>query len=156
VYLLNDLSRFLQPVRRVHVQESRLFTGRPTSDNAVLALEHVDGTLGTVYSSFCVDDGQPYRRSAEISFERGTIYRDVGPVSGASERVHLSVSAVVDGERVLDHADCLPGSGYQWETLRRACRGEDVGPLVRPAEVAAVISVLEQLVASAEEGGRPR
>lgn len=148
VYLLNDLCRFLAPVEEVQVLESRLFTGRPTSDNAVISLRHTDGTLGTVTSSFCIDDGQPYRRSIELSFERGTIYRDVGPVT-ADDRSHirLSVSAVVDGQRVLEHADVVQSdTGYQWDLFRRAVRGEGVGPLVRPEQVASVVSVLERLV----------
>ncbi|MBB5791700.1 Gfo/Idh/MocA family oxidoreductase [Jiangella mangrovi] len=147
VYLLNDLARFVAPVRDVAVQQSRLFTGRPTSDNAQLALVHDDGTLGTVFASFCVGDGQPYLRSMELNFERGTLYRNVGMAPGDDRRlVRLGVSAVVDGVRVVDAAEVEQSdTGYQWELFRRACRGEDVGPLIAPEQVASAIGVLERL-----------
>ena len=131
VYLLNDLARFLLPVRRVQVVESRLFTGRPTSYNAVVTLEHVDGTLGTVHASFCVDDGQPYLCSLDLHFERGTVSRNVGVVDGDDRgRVELAVSAVVDGRRIVDRAVVEQSdTGYQWEVFHRACRGDGASSL---------------------------
>ncbi len=146
VYLIADVCRLLGPIDRVQVAESRLFTGRPTSDNAAVLLSHADGTIGTVFSSFCIDDGQPYRTSLELNFERGTVYRNVGP--GTGERIHLAVSAMVDGERVVDERDVDRASGYQWEVFARAARGEDVGETVTPEAVAQIVAVFEALRAA--------
>lgn len=143
VYLIADVCRLLAPVEHVQVSSSRLFTGRPTSDNAAMLLRHADGTIGTIFCSFCVDDGQPYRLSLELNFERGTIYRNIGP--GAGELIRLEVSAIVDGTRVVEVRDVRRASGYQWEVFERAARGEDVGPTVSPESVAQVIAVLEAL-----------
>lgn len=143
VYLLADVCRLLSPIQNVQVAQSRLFTGRPTSDNAAILLTHDDGTIGTIFASFCIDDGQAYRLSLELNFERGTIYRNVGP--GDPERVVLDVSATVDGERVVEQREVERASGYQWEVFARAVRGEDVGPTVSPESVAQIVAVHESL-----------
>lgn len=146
VYLIADVCRLLGPIDRVQVAESRLFTGRPTSDNAAVLLSHADGTIGSVFSSFCIDDGQPYRTSLELNFERGTVYRNVGP--GTGERMHLAVSAMVDGERVVEEREVDRPSGYQWDVFARAARGEDVGETVTPEAVAQIVAVFEALRAA--------
>ncbi len=143
IYLFADIGRLFGPVEKTHVVASRVFTGRPTSDNAAVLLMHADGTIGTVYSSFCIDDGQPYRLSLEVSFERGTVRRDIGVVEG--DTVSLSVSAVVDGHRVVEHREVQRESGYQWDILRRAARGESVDELVDPEAIVNVVTILDAL-----------
>ncbi len=143
VYLLADVCRLMPPIAQVQVAESRLFTGRPTSDNAVVLVTHTDGTLGTVFSSFCIDDGQPYQLSLELNYERGTIYRSVGPATLGE--VELNLSAMVAGVRVVEHRTVARESGYQWDTFRRACRGEDVGPVVAPEAIVQLVSVFEKI-----------
>jgi predicted dehydrogenase len=143
IYLLADIGRLFGPIDTVQVAQSRVFTGRPTADNATVLLTHADGTIGTVFSSFCIDDGQPYRLSLEASFERGTIRRDVGVITG--DRVSLSVSAMVDGERIVEHRDVARESGYQWDVLRRQCRGDAGDDLVDPESIVRVVSIIEAL-----------
>lgn len=146
VYLVADVCRLFAPIDRVQVAESRLFTGRPTSDNAAMLLSHADGTIGTISSSFCIDDGQPYRTSLELNFERGTIYRNVGP--GTGDRVQLAVSAMVDGARVVEEREVERPSGYQWEVFARAARGDDVGQTVAPEAIVQIVAVFEALRAA--------
>lgn len=143
VYLFADVCRLFAPIETVQVSHSRLFTGRPTADNAAVLLTHRDGVIGTVFSSFCIDDGQPYRLSLELNYERGTIYRNVGP--GTGDHVALAVSAVVDGARVVEERRVERTSGYRWDLFARAVRGEDVGPTVSPDLVAEIVSVFEAL-----------
>lgn len=143
IYLFADIGRLFGNVRDVQLAQSRLFTGRPTADNATVLLAHDDGTIGTVHASFCIDDGQPYRLSLEVSFERGTIRRDVGIVAG--ERVSLDVTAKVEGSVVVERREVDRESGYQWDVLHRLARGEQVADLVDPEAIVRVVALLERL-----------
>lgn len=78
IYLINDLVRLFGRARKVNVLSTRLFTGRPTPDNAQLAIEFENGALANIFASFCVRDGDHYRNSLTVNYERGTIFRDVG------------------------------------------------------------------------------
>ena len=48
IYLINDLSWFFTGVQKVQVLQSRIFTGRPTADNAQLAVLYQDGSIGNI------------------------------------------------------------------------------------------------------------
>lgn len=143
IYLFADVGRLFGPVAEVQVAQARLFTERPTADNATALIRHEDGTLGTVHASFGIDDGQPYRLSLEASFERGTVRRDVGVVEDDS--VHLSVSARVAGERIVERRKVQRESGYQWDVLRRLARGEHVPDLVEPEAIVRVVGLMDAL-----------
>ncbi len=146
IYLLNDLCRFLSPVKTVNVLQSRIFTERPTADNAMLSTLHEDGTIGSIYASFCIDDLQYYRGSFEIMFEKGTIYKNAG--AKETEDIVLELAANVGGSLTVERA-AIDGSisGYQWENLYRAMQGEDIGERVTPEAVASVIRIIEQMKA---------
>ena len=142
IYLLNDLCRFLTPADKVQVLESRIFTKRPTADNAQLSILHEDGTIGSIYASFCIDDLQYYRCSFELNFEKGAIYKNIGPKE--SEETALSLSANVDGKLVNEQYMVEnEGAGYQWEVFYRAVKGETVEVTVSPEHVSSVIKILE-------------
>jgi predicted dehydrogenase len=143
IYLIADICRLMAPIENVDVAQSRIFTERPTSDNAVILLSHSDGTLGSIAASFCVDDGEPYKLSLEINFERGTIARNLGP--GVADDVALQLSTVINGKKHIETASLPRSSGYQWELFARACRGEQVGETVAPEVVEQVVSVLERM-----------
>lgn len=147
VYLLNDLQRFLSPVREVQVLQSRLFTGRPTSDNAQLSILHEDGTIGSVFASFCIDDLQYYRCSIEMNFENGTVYKNVGPMDPEDKgKVVVQVSAKVEGSLRSEKAYFEnSGPGYQWDVFYKAFHGEDVGETISPESVASVIRIFERM-----------
>jgi predicted dehydrogenase len=143
IYLFADIGRLFGDVHELKLAQSRIFTGRPTADNATVLLVHADGTIGTVHASFCIDDGQPYRLSLEVSFERGTIRRDVGVVPG--ERVSLDVTAKVQGSVVVERREVDRESGYQWDVLHRLAQGERVDGLVDPDAIVRVVALLERL-----------
>lgn len=155
VYLLNDLCRFFAPVKDVQVLSSRIFTERPTADNASLSLLHEDGAIGNIFASFCIEDKQYYRCSMEINFERGTIYRNVGPDKISHENeVSLAISAFYGERRLLEETTIInTGTGYPIELFYKAVRKERIGDIISPEQVASVIKVFEEM--SKIETARP-
>ena len=57
IYLINDIIQLAGPLEQVSLIGSRVRTGRPTFDNAMLTMSCASGCLASVYASFCVDDG---------------------------------------------------------------------------------------------------
>lgn len=148
IYLINDLVRLLGPAAAVHVQCSRIATGRPTPDHAQMAIRFRSGALATVQASLCIGDGLSYRNALALHCERGSIFRNVGP--RRSERTLLEL-ATADGteRRELDGYSGL----YQWDLFRRAVRGEPVD--AAEAEAAAVDgAAVVQAMAASERDGR--
>lgn len=66
IYLINDLIRLIGKPESLQVLHSRLFTKRPTPDNAQLGILFENGAIVNVFSSFCIDDGQQYRNFAYL------------------------------------------------------------------------------------------
>jgi predicted dehydrogenase len=124
IYTLNDLVRLFGEVSAVQVLGSRMFTGRPTADNAQLSLLFANHAIGSVFASFCVDNGQHYANSLTLNYERGTIYRNVFPVDYAkaewSSRLQL-VTAPQKGTLIREEWKSSEVSGtYPWQTLHDA------------------------------------
>jgi len=152
IYLINDLVRLFGRVRLVGVIGTRLFTGRPTKDNAQLAIEFENGAIGNVYASFCVRDGDHYRNGLTLNYERGTIYRNVGAQrDGTTSELALVVN---DGEwkprRVASQARVESDSGgYDWAGFAAAVRGEanapayDIDHIVEPLRVIRAMALAE-------------
>ena len=157
IYLINDMVRLLGEAERVNVVSSRLFTGRPTADNGLLSLRFRSGAVGSVFASFCVEDGDIYRNSMVLNFERGTVYRNVGALRRTQERGKMGLALVMGsndgGSRVVAETTVSEGSGaYQWEAFARAVRGEKLADAVTKEEVVAGLRVLEAM-REAEAGG---
>ena len=123
IYLINDIIQLAGPLDRIHLFDSRVRTGRPTPDNAMLTMSFTSGCLASVYASFCVDDGEPYSNSLSLNYERGSIYRNVGAgPAPKQENAHLSL-VIRDGKarRVAAEKhfrEC--GGAYQWDNFHRA------------------------------------
>lgn len=145
IYLLNDIIPLFGQVEEMHVLQSRIFTGRPTPDNAQLSMRFENGALGNVFASFCVNDGQHYRNSLELNFENGTVYRNVGAFPKTDgEPVRLSLSAMTeDGQRIVKEEVSDRGSGYQWENFYRAVNGERLEGAVTKEKIAEVIKIFK-------------
>jgi predicted dehydrogenase len=130
IYLVNDLVELLGSVDEVQVLESRVFTKRPTPDNAQLGIRFSNGALASIYASFCVDDAQSYRNSLTLNFERGTIYRNVGPSLGRSrdQAVQLMLATKgKSGRRIVVRQETPFGTGgYQWDLFYRALRKREI------------------------------
>jgi predicted dehydrogenase len=123
IYLINDLIDLFGPAEEVQVTQSRLFTKRPTPDNAQLGILFKSGALANVYASFCVDDAHPFRNSLTLNFERGTIYRNVGPPSiPEKDWAELTlISKRKSGTPFILRKAIFGLSGvYQWQAFRRA------------------------------------
>ena len=156
IYLINDLVRILGPAQEVFVQHSRLFTERPTADNSQASIKFENGALANCFASFCVDDGDYYRNGLTLNFERGTIYRNNGPVrpDAAIGACEMSLVMMRDGMRaVVERAEIgAMSGGYQWETFARAVRGEIIEGEITPEQIASALRVLQGLSRSALDG----
>lgn len=130
IYGINQLVRLCGMVHAVNVAHSRLFTGRPTADNGELSLQFENGALGSVFASFCIDDGQRYANHLCIHFARGTVRGEVTETADKhdmlSKRLHLH--ALDSEDQVLTQSvelttEQLTGK-YQWENFRDAVHKE--------------------------------
>ncbi len=156
VYLINDLIGLFGPATDVQVQSSRLSTGRPTPDNAQVGIRFANGALATVAASFAVADGDHYRSSLILHFERGTIYRDAGPEREIAKGRLTLVSGSGSVERaVLAREDVASTSGsYRWDVLHRAVRGDAIPDLASPQEVVHGLYVLDAIRRADRGDGR--
>ncbi len=155
IYLINDLVRLWGRVERVQVMGSRLFTQRPTSDNAQVGLEFANGAIANIFASFCVQDGDSYRNTMVLNYERGTIYRNAGPAwtSGPDFRSRLALVQLRDGIKTVVAEGFPPVQSweYQWEVFARAVRGDRIGPELSPDQMVEGIRIMKA-IAEAEHG----
>ncbi|GAT32552.1 predicted dehydrogenase [Terrimicrobium sacchariphilum] len=123
IYLINDILQLAGVPNAVSFASSRIRTGRPTPDNALLTLSFPSGCLGSIHTSFCVRDGDQYGNGLSLHFERGSIYRNVGSERAVArpERAQLSLVRLDGDSRVVEVASFDECSGvYQWEEFYRA------------------------------------
>jgi predicted dehydrogenase len=124
IYLINDIIRLAGPVDQVNLIGSRVRTGRPTPDNALLTMSCASGCLASVYASFCVDDGDRYSNGLTLNYEQGTIYRNIGPENTFTKSENANLSLVMrhgEKRRIVAENSFNEYSGiYQWEKLYRA------------------------------------
>ncbi|MFN5343131.1 MAG: Gfo/Idh/MocA family protein [Roseiflexaceae bacterium] len=121
IYLINDISWFFRGVQTVSVQQARIFTQRPTADNAQLAVAYQNGALGSMFASFCIDDRQYYRCALEMNFAHGTLYRNMGPLAADTTDVQLAVVTVqAERQQIVQATTPAQGAGYQWHEFQRA------------------------------------
>ena len=150
VYLINDLIRLFGPIRAIQPATSQLFTGRPTPDNAQLGLVFENGALGSVFASFCVDDGQYYSGSLHLHYERGTISRNLFPVAyGEGDLQSRLVLTIKRGEnRVETIRKNFPILRYDWRAFHDSIAG-----LARiPMPIDEIVHGVEVLAAMSEAG----
>jgi predicted dehydrogenase len=160
IYLINDLIRLFGSVATVQALHSRIRTGRPTPDNGQLGLRFKNGALANVYSSFCVDDGQWYRNSLTLNFERGTIYRNLPPAflkPGTNDKCSLLLVARRGKRTIIRRRRQVELSGsYQWSAFHRAILGEDITLMphaTKPEEIVNGLNVIAAM-SRAERSGR--
>ena len=156
IYVINDLVRLFGRVSEVQLFTSRIFTERTTADNAQLGLLFDNKSLGNVYASFCVDNGQHYANSLILHYERGTIYRNVLPVAygQAEATTRLLLTATRHKKEVITRElefSEISGS-YQWEAFYSAVTGRR--PVPSPIDdIVHVIDVIDAM-ARAQTSGR--
>lgn len=156
IYVINDLIRLFGEAEKVSVMHSRIFTERPTPDNALLSLQFKNGAVASVYASFCVKDGDCYRNSMTLNYENGTIYRNTGPVGEEYSTAHMSLvmGEWDQGRDVVEDEIAAECSGrYQWDKFTAAVRGEDIGKTTSAETVIAGLLVIEAMARAEQEGG---
>ena len=151
IYAISDLIRILGEPECVSVMQSRIFTGRPTSDNAQLSIKFKNNSIANIFASFCINDGHYYKNSMILNYDNGTIYKNVGP-SKKGEPYKLEVVAN-DGE-ILDSATFSEHSGiYQWENFYKAVRGEKLPGEISPEEITVGVRIVEAMKKAQKTGG---
>lgn len=157
IYLINDLSRLCGEAESVYVMSSRIFTERPTPDNAQLSIRFKDGTLANIFASFCINDGQLYKNSMILNCENGTVYRNVGfsdkeQPQGVYEMSVIAYNSKEEGY-VNDKAVVYGGSGdYQWDAFYRAVKGEKLTDEVSINEIVTGIKVINAMKKADKSG----
>jgi predicted dehydrogenase len=127
IYLINDLIDLYGPVDAVQVFHSRVLTGRPTPDNAQLCLRFKNGALANIYNSFCIHDGQFFRNTLTLNYERGTIYRNVPPAFHLGHNHYdcnlMLVTRKAEKPVVRRRRRVSLSGTYQWQAFHRAISG---------------------------------
>ena len=146
IYLINDVSRYFGEIEDLSVLQSRIFTERPTSDSAQLSLIHKNGAIGSIYASFCVNDGRKYLHALELNFENGTIFRNTG-ADAVNGKIQLAlVAAGSDGNSIRQRRELDAAVGdYQYDQFYKAVRGEMLDNPTSDDQIINGIKVLERL-----------
>lgn len=155
IYFLNDFAALLGSPVRVHVMQSRIFTGRPTADNAQLTIEFGNGALATVFASFCIGDGKPWPDIVTLNYERGTIQRRIERTGDRNMGAdHAVVELIAPGisETPFHTAPGEYAGWYDWQAFHDAIRGVRDVPLQNPEQVLYGVRLLEAMSRSAASG----
>ena len=150
IYLINDLVQLLGEPEKLTVMQSRIRTGRPTSDNASLAIMFKNKAIANVFATFCVGDGRNYRNSLILNYEKGTIYRNIG-TDTEEGMAHLSIVAhegtVVESNKVSERS-----GHYQWKNFYKAINGEALDREITIEMITAGIKIIEAM-REVQDGG---
>jgi len=163
IYGIGELIHLMGRPEEVQVFSSRIFTGRPTPDNAELSIRFAGGALGSLFASFCINDGHSYPSAMTIHYENGTVKkRQYGPAFAVPktrfDRVELELDCVCNGKCI--HETCTTpaeerSGAYQWRNFAEAVRrGAPLPDEVSPEDVALGIAVIDAM-RRAEMSGRP-
>ncbi|MFW6309425.1 MAG: Gfo/Idh/MocA family protein [bacterium] len=151
IYLINDLIRLIGNPKYVQVFHSSLFTERPTPDNAQLGISFKNGALANIFASFCIKDGQQYSNSLVLNYERGTIYRNIGPRS--SDEIILKIKySTEDGYQQKKLNLGHESSKYQWEIFYKAIKGESIENQITPEMIVEGIKVINAMDKAEKSG----
>ena len=159
IYGINQMLRLCGKVEAVNVAHSRLFTGRPTPDNGELSLQFENGALGSVFASFCIDDGQRYANHLCIHFARGTVRGEVSETfeNHDMRAKKLSLQALDPEGRVVTRSVNLESEQlngkYQWENFHDAVRsGQPLAGEIDPELIAHGVQVINAMCEADQEG----
>lgn len=156
IYLINDCVALAGAPVALQVAQTRVRTGRPTPDNALLNLVFANGALASLYGSFCVSDGQPYKNSLTVNFERGTAYRNCGFPDHLGGRIRSELALVQPGRslrpRVQRRVFSVLSGDYQFQEFAEAVRsGKVLSTAAREATLAG-LQVVDALPRAARSG----
>ena len=150
IYGISELIAIFGKVDSVELAASRLFTGRPTPDHAQLLMRFANGAIGSIFASFCIEDGTMYPSALTLHFERGTIRKmQMRPVDKTVfTEVRMSVQTVVDGklfteEKVLS-AEGRSGE-YEFDMFQKSVREGIGSEETSPEEIVEGIKVISMM-----------
>lgn len=133
IYGVNDLLTLMGEVKSVQVATSRLFTGRPTPDNAYLLMLFENGATASVNANFCISDGYCYPATLMLHYERGTIFKrqislgvereNWGKFTSLELELHARFQNKTVSEKKTLSPDFRSGS-FQMENFYKAIRGD--------------------------------
>ncbi len=149
VYCMDDLTTFIpDDIKTMDVIQSRVFTKRPTADNAMMCMSHEDGTLGSIYASLAVGDAQPYQNLLQLHFENGNVIRRLHSTpSMLGEYSIVSLSTEKDGHHFTEERTYNKhGYGYRWDWMHKVLSGESLPEnKTEPEDIARSIRLLERM-----------
>ena len=151
IYGINMIISLSGKVADMNVLQSRIRTGRPTPDNALLSLLFENGSIGTIYASFCIKDGCPYPNGLKIHYERGTI--TIEPNENVANYPPTTVKVTlqsVDGDQRMEKQAIFKQEEtigrYQWQNFYEAVRnGAPLPGEVEPEQVAEAIKIIKTM-----------
>jgi predicted dehydrogenase len=158
IYGINDLLQLMGEPESVQVTQSRIFTGRPTADIAMMTLKFKNGCIAETLDGWCL---QPPRGADSLTlyYEGGTVYRNPVLVGGqgfengptklcvvpASSENGAPVEEVALEHQQLSHA-------YQWDTFHRAIQGETIDHATPDRVIVDGIKVIEAMKRAESSG----
>lgn len=158
IYGINLIIGLCGAVEQVNVVSTRLRTGRPTADNALLSLKFRNGAVGSIHASFCVKNGYPYPHNLTMNYERGTIRTTATATDQygtCARKVSLQFCGGNDPAIIREACftrDELMGS-YQWKHFHQAVRsGSPLPGEIRPEQVAAAVQVINAMTVAERTG----
>jgi len=154
IYGINDLLQLCGNPKEIHVMHSRIFTGRPTADNAQLSIRFENGCVSSILGSFCINNGNPYSNNLIIHFENGTVTRAITSAEffGKTKDKTVLTLQTVKGkdekvmETVFIDRSAVSG-GYQWDNFHKAVRGGKLENEISPDLIVNSIRVLNAMKA---------
>ncbi len=161
IYGINDLLQLCGRPESCTVQESRIFTKRPTADNAQLGIRFANGCLGTIGASFCIDNGRPYRNNLILHYERGSVTRNL-PAGAAFDDPAATILTLQKTNGNGQAPTCIEarsargeGSGsYQWKNFRDAIAGKKLENEIDPELIVDSIRVINAMFEETQKNNR--
>ncbi len=158
IYMINDFAQLIDDPVEVRTLHSRVRTGRPTPDNAQMSIRYAGGAIASIYSSFCVADGESWRNACLFHFEGGTIFRDLGPHREEDGAATARLTLIQGKEKVRTREEsvvvpCGAHGFYRWDWLHDAIHGHPHEPAYPIDTILHGIRVIDAMARSTESGG---
>ncbi len=149
IYGINDLLQLCGRPKEIQMMHSRIFTGRPTADNAQLSIRFENGCVSSILGSFCVNDGNNYPNNLIIHFENGTVTRSILSAEffgKPKENVVLTLQTLNDKKEKVNETACIDrgaaSGGYQWDNFQKAVCGGKLDNEIAPELIVDSVRVL--------------
>ena len=158
IYGVNDLLQLMGEPESVQVTQSRIFTGRPTPDIAMMTMRFKNGCIAETMDGWCLQPGRG-ADSLILYFEGGTIHRNPVLIGGlgfengpsklcvvpASSENGAPVEETAFEKQQLSHC-------YQWDTFYKAIQGEPVEHATPDSVIVDGIKVIEAMKRAQSSG----